>query len=166
MLASIFTTLSLLALPSYSTPTATPTPPSLTYLYSLNCTLGTAIQIGAGPHGNRVAIPITGGTFSGPKLSGKVLNLGADWGLVDANGTFAADTRYQLQTNDNANIFIRTSGPTQADGHIHLRIVFETGSAKYYWLNHIVAVGVLTAGSGFVAIDAWYLEGAKAVKGV
>jgi len=93
-----------------------------------------------------------------------VLNLGADWGLVDKDGLFSADTRYQLQTDDGANIFIRTSGPAQADGHLHLRIVFETGSATYYWLNNIVAVGILTSGDGYVLIDAWQLESPKGKK--
>ncbi|KAK4111737.1 hypothetical protein N656DRAFT_711383 [Canariomyces notabilis] len=138
-----------------------PAAPGLTYLYSLNCTLGPSIQVGGGPHGTRVVIPIIGGTFSGPQLSGKVLNLGADWGLVDKNGTFSADTRYQLQTDDGAHIFIRTSGPAQPDGHLHLRMVFETGSAKYYWLNNIVAVGVLTSRNGYVLIDGWQLESPK-----
>jgi len=90
-----------------------------------------------------------------------VLDLGADWGLVDVNGTFSADTRYQLQTNDGAHIFIRTDGPAQSDGHIHLRMQFETGSAKYYWLNNIVAVGILRSGNGYVSIDAWQIESPK-----
>jgi hypothetical protein len=47
-----------------------PAAPSLTYLYSLNCTLGASLDVGGGPHGSRVVIPITGGTFSGPKLKG------------------------------------------------------------------------------------------------
>lgn len=92
---------------------------------------------------------------------GKVLNLGADWSLTDSRGTFNADTRYQLQTNDGANIFIQTSGPAQKDGFIHLRGVFETGSADYWWLNDIVAVGVLKAGNGWVAIDMWQLASPK-----
>lgn len=49
----------------------TPTPPGLTYLYTLNCTLGETIDIGPGPRGYRVAIPITGGYFNGPRMSGK-----------------------------------------------------------------------------------------------
>ncbi|KAK4040423.1 hypothetical protein C8A01DRAFT_15704 [Parachaetomium inaequale] len=140
---------------------ATPKAPGLTYLYSLNCTLGVSLPVGAGPHGTRTVIPIVGGTFSGPRMSGKVLNLGADWGLVDKDGTFSADTRYQLQTNDGAHIFIRTAGPAQTDGKLHLRMEFETGSADYYWLNKIVAVGVLTTGNGYVLIDGWQLESPK-----
>lgn len=52
----------------------TPTPPGLTYLYTLNCTLGETIDIGPGPRGYRVAIPITGGYFNGPRMSGKKNN--------------------------------------------------------------------------------------------
>jgi hypothetical protein len=84
--------------------------------------------------------------------------LGADWGLTDNKGTFNADTRYNLQTNDGANIFIQTSGPAQADGKLHLRMIFETGSEKYYWLNNIVAVGVLQPGNGYVVIDGWQIN--------
>ncbi|KAK8098011.1 uncharacterized protein PG998_013497 [Apiospora kogelbergensis] len=134
---------------------ADPTPPGYDFLYTVNATLSPAIQIGDGPQGNRVAIPIIGGEFHGPKLNGKVLNLGADWGLTDKFGTFHPDTRYHFQTDDGANIFIRTSGPAQADGSIHLHVVFETGHPDYYWLNNVVAVGVLHGGDGYVVIDTW-----------
>ena len=50
--------------------------PSLTHLYSLNCTLDPKIDVGDGPYGKRVAIPIIGGTFEGPRLKGKS-NMGA-----------------------------------------------------------------------------------------
>lgn len=165
--------------PAPPPPPPPPPSPRLTFLYSLNCTLGTPLSVGATPNGDRVVIPITGGTFSGPRLSGmylptpsdlsprasltnpitgNVLNLGADWGLVGNDGIFSADTRYHLQTNDGANIFIRTSGPGQANGKIHLRIVFEAASAGAYgWLNNVVAVGVLTPGEGWVAIDTYEL---------
>ena len=49
---------------------AKPAPPGLTYLYSLNCTLAASLPVGAGPHGTRTVIPIVGGTFSGPRMSG------------------------------------------------------------------------------------------------
>jgi Protein of unknown function (DUF3237). len=48
----------------------TPKPPGLKFLYSMNCTLATPIQVGAGPYGTRTVIPIVGGTFSGPQLNG------------------------------------------------------------------------------------------------
>lgn len=53
---------------------STPSPPGLTFLYTLNCTLGEELDIGYGPRGHRVAIPIIGGYFNGPRLSGKALS--------------------------------------------------------------------------------------------
>lgn len=86
------------------------------------------------------------------------MNLGADWGLIDNNGTFSADTRYHLVTDDGTSIFIRTSGPAQKNGNIHLRLQYETSTVgKYAWLNDVIAVGVLKAGNGYVVIDAYEL---------
>ncbi|OKP10869.1 UPF0311 protein [Penicillium subrubescens] len=120
----------------------TPEPPKLSFLYTAyaECDPNFMSQV-AGPHGIRNSIPIVGGNFSGPHLSGKIMNVGADWGLVDPRtNIFSADTRYNLRTDDGADIYIQTSGPQVPDGHLHLRLVFETGSPKYYWLNNIVGM--------------------------
>jgi hypothetical protein len=55
---------------------------------------------------------------------------------------FSADTRYNVVTDDGANIFLQTSGPAQRNGDLHLRVIFETGDKKYYWLNNVVGMGV------------------------
>ncbi|KAG4440871.1 hypothetical protein IFR05_003621 [Cadophora sp. M221] len=158
MIWSTFTTILMVLTGGLAQTNATePKAPRLTFLYSSNVTLGPTIEYGDGPKGNRVAIPIIGGTFSGPKLSGTIINLGADWGLTDNFGTFNPDTRYGLRTDDGANIYIQTSGPQKSDG-IHLRLLFETGNANYTWLNHIVAVGLLKGGNGYVLIDVWEME--------
>ncbi|KAI6352489.1 hypothetical protein MCOR25_009402 [Pyricularia grisea] len=134
----------------------TPTP-SLTHLYSLNCTLDPKINVGDGPYGNRAAIPIIGGTFEGPRIKGTIRNLGADWGLTDNRGVFHPDTRYGLTTDDGAEIYIRTFGSKQSTGGIYLHGLYETGSDKYWWLNDIVAVGILESGTGWVYIDMYYM---------
>lgn len=92
--------------------------------------------------------------------------MGADWGVTDPQtGIFSADTRYNFQTDDGANIFLQTSGPAQPDGGLQLRAVFETGDKDYYWLNNVVAVGKLsnvgndTEGKGFwLRIDVWHVS--------
>jgi hypothetical protein len=77
--------------------------------------------------------------LTGHTHTGKILDVGADWGLVDPRtNIFSADTRYNLRTDDGADIFIQTAGPKAPDNHLHLRLVFETGSPKYYWLNNVV----------------------------
>jgi hypothetical protein len=60
--------------------------------------------------GNRRIIPITGGTFEGPRLKGQILNNGADWQVVQGNGLARLDTRYALKTDDGALIYIQTHG--------------------------------------------------------
>jgi hypothetical protein len=116
-----------------------PVAPGLEFLYTAIADCKPAIYEGQVPKGIRTPIPIVGGNFTGPRLNGKILNLGADWGLIDPRtGIFNADTRYQLQTNDGANIFIQTAGSEQPDGSSHLRMIFETGDEKYYWMNSIV----------------------------
>ncbi|GKT45166.1 UPF0357 protein [Colletotrichum spaethianum] len=150
--------------------TPEPQAPKLTYLYTLTALLNSSIEIGTGMYSDRKAIPIIGGSFDGPRLSGKsfqcvlrlvlstVLDLGADWGLTDSKGVFHPDTRYNLRTDDGANIFIQTSGSKQTNGKIYLRQIFETGNEDYYWLNNVVSVGVLTSGNGSVTIEGWVMD--------
>lgn len=154
--------------------------PTMSLLYSMACDLGERFSLGPVPFGQeRYVIPIIGGTFKGPKISGKhyqlsaylqqllndhdtgkILNLGADWLLVDAHGNARPDTRYNLQADDGTYIYVQTEGPTQKDGRILLRGKFETSvNGTYSWLNDIVAVGVLSVnGSSQVLIDMWQVN--------
>jgi hypothetical protein len=97
------------------------------------------------------------GKFSPDDPTGKVLNLGADWLLVDARGNARPDTRYNIQTDDGTYIYVQTEGPTLSDSRILLRGKFETSSnGTYAWMNDVVAVGVLTVNGGNqVLIDMW-----------
>ncbi|KAH8668208.1 hypothetical protein BGZ60DRAFT_528538 [Tricladium varicosporioides] len=78
-------------------------------------------------------------------FEGTISNLGADWGLISDKNTFYADSRSNLVTNDGANIYLQQSGTGgQGNGRTFLRMVYETGDPKYYWLNNVVAIGTLT----------------------
>ncbi|KAF9700030.1 hypothetical protein EKO04_001709 [Ascochyta lentis] len=150
---SIFTTLA-----TYAMAQSDPQPPSMTLLYHMEVQLGDRFSLGPVPNGEeRIVIPIVGGTFKGPRLSGKVLNLGADWRLTDKDGKIRPDARYNIQTNDGTWIYVQTEGPTQSDGRTLLRGKFETATnGTYDWLNDVVAVGVLTRnGTEGVIIDMW-----------
>ncbi|EME47797.1 hypothetical protein DOTSEDRAFT_21542 [Dothistroma septosporum NZE10] len=147
-----------------STPSA-PHPPGLVYLYTAYVVCLESLYQTQGPRGIRKAIPIVGGNFTGPRLSGKILDLGADWGVTDVQtGLFSADTRYNLQTDDGAYLWLQTSGPSIPAGGLHLRVNIETGDKRYYWLNNVVAVGVLGRVAGndtafTLKIDVWHMEG-------
>ncbi|KAK0649775.1 hypothetical protein B0T16DRAFT_389762 [Cercophora newfieldiana] len=130
---------------------ATPTPPPLTYLYSVNLTFGDPILIGQVPYGKRDLLTISGGSFSGPKLTGKVVG-GLDWGLTDSKGVFSPDAIYVLQTNDNATIAVFEKGYAP-----NVHILFETSSPKYAWLNPVVAYAGGGPFEGGVALDVWQI---------
>jgi hypothetical protein len=133
-------------------------PPGLRHLCDLDVELGPPLELGDSPRGRRRIIPIVGGTVSGERLSGRILNLGADWQTILADGTAELDTRYSMETSDGAVIDIRNfgyrHGPKEVlDALMRGEIVdptryymrtqprFETGDARYLWLNRIVCVG-------------------------
>lgn len=134
--------------------------PALTHSFSLNITLGTPIEMGMGRSGKRRIIPITGGTASGT-IAGKVLNLGADWQTVFADGAAHLDTRYALETDDGAVIEIVNVGTRLGPPDVMERLAagedvdpatyymrtaarLETGDNAYAWVNHrlFVCAGV------------------------
>lgn len=96
--------------------------------------------------GNRTVVSVTGGTFDGPKLKGKVVGPGADWPLRINDTLRILDVRTLLITDDDAKIYTTYRGviSTPAGGERYWRTVpiFETEAPKYAWLNGIVAVGV------------------------
>lgn len=51
----------------------TPPKPNLTFLYSVTFTGSAPIDFGSTPLGNLAFTPLSGGTFSGPRLNGRVL---------------------------------------------------------------------------------------------
>jgi len=114
-------------------------------------------ELGDTPHGRRRIIGITGGRFSGERLSGRVLPGGADWQLVRADGVADLDARYTLETADGALIYVRNRGYRHGPVEVLARLSrgenvdpalyymrttpsFETGDARYAWLNRIVCV--------------------------
>ena len=44
------------------------------------------VAVGSGPYGNRQIYDVTGGSFEGPRLKGKVLPSGGDWLLLGSDG--------------------------------------------------------------------------------
>jgi hypothetical protein len=116
------------------------------FLYKITLTLDPGIEFGKTPVGTRVVYPVTGGTFEGPKIKGKVRPIGADW-LVRLDSTNTKlDVRLILETEDGELIYSTYNGfvRTNPDGTTYWRTspLFETSSKKYHWLNTTIAVGV------------------------
>lgn len=90
-------------------------------------------------------------------MIGSVVAVGGDWNLLDSQGNFHPDVRETFKTDDGAYIQIyQTGSGPQPGGVAHVHLSFVTGSPKYYWLNKVVAVGILKPVSQTdVTIDAW-----------
>ena len=102
-------------------------------------------EVGAGPHGTRGTYPITGGSFEGDRLRGKVLPGGDDWTVKRPDGVVELDLRITLQTDDGALIHMTFEGMRDdaAPGAPYFRTLprFETAEPKYSFLNRLLAVG-------------------------
>jgi hypothetical protein len=134
-----------------------PLEPTLRLLYTSSVIVDPPMIVGGTPYGERRIIPIRGGSFAGPRLSGKILPGGADWQVIRTDGTAELEARYTLQTDDGALIYVLNqgirSGSKEVMGRLakgekvdpgeyyfRTRPVFETGAPKYQWLHRILAV--------------------------
>ena len=79
-------------------------------LCTMEINLGRSNAIGAGPLGIRTVANPESGTISGLRISGKLLQSGADWALVRADGVAQLDVRATTQTDDDAIIYVRYGG--------------------------------------------------------
>jgi hypothetical protein len=120
-------------------------------------TLAPPQELGETPLGRRRVIPITGGSFRGEKLAGRVLPGGADWQVIRSDGVAELDARYTLETSDGALIYVTNLGYRHGPPEILRRLAagdpvdpslyymrttprFETGAERYRWLNRTICV--------------------------
>ena len=102
-----------------------------------------AQRIGSTPRGALSVFPVTGGSFEGESLRGKVLAGGGDWVTTTSDGTFELDLRVTLETDDSALIHMTFTG-VRDDANRYFRTLprFETAAPKYGFLNRLIAVGI------------------------
>lgn len=151
-----------------------PIQPRLELIGRCRADLGEPLELGQTPWGRRRIIPIVGGEFDGPRVSGTILSGGADWQVVHEDGMAAIDTRYTLRTHDQALISVATRGvrygPSDvlrrlaegelvdpAEYYFRVSIQYETGAPGYEWLNRIVAVASAVRLADQVIYDAYAL---------
>ena len=113
--------------------------------------------VGDVPLGQRMISEVTDGSFEGERLRGRLVGPGADWITVGAGGIAHVDVRVTLETDDAALIYMQYLGKLLFDENVAAAVAqgratelgdtyfmtqprFETGSAKYAWLNGVVAV--------------------------
>ena len=110
--------------------------PQLEHACDLVVELSGPHELGEGPAGTRRIIPIVGGTANGPLLHGRILDVGADWQTVRADGVAELDARYALETTDGAVIEIMSLGIRDVSAHVAKRIAAgETVPPSEYYMR-------------------------------
>ena len=85
--------------------------PRLTQVYRLEATLGQPLDLGDTTQGRRRIVALTGGTFAGPELNGRLLpGASADWQIVLPDGTALGDIRYTLETDSGDLLYVQSRG--------------------------------------------------------
>ena len=134
--------------------------PHLTRIYRLEATLGQALDLGDGARGHRRIVPLTGGAFTGPELSGKLLpGASADWQILLPDGTALGDIRYTLQTDGGDLLYVQSRGVRHGSAEVLARLgrgedvdaseytfrtstQIETAAPRLDWLNKGVFISV------------------------
>jgi Protein of unknown function (DUF3237) len=122
--------------------------PALEFAFEELVTLDADVPVGETPEGRRNIIPITGGTFSGPKIKGRIMPGGWDWQLAGPGGCFNIKADYMIQTDDGVVINVVNQGRWCKDSNGKMSAplttpMFEAPKGRYDWLNGGAWVGTL-----------------------
>jgi hypothetical protein len=115
--------------------------------------------VGPAPDEYRRVGIISGGSFEGDRLSGKVLEGGSDWQTIRKDGTVMINVRLVLRTNDDALVCMTYQGVRHGPPDIIAKIdrgevvdpdsyyfrinpMFQTSAPQHDWLNRVVGIGV------------------------
>ena len=122
------------------------------HMWDAKVTIADGIRLGKSKHGWRSIVPITGGSFEGPRLRGTVLPGGEDWQLVRPDSDQELYARYLLKTHDGyliqvINRVLIHYPPAGEKAAPYIRSVIDLEAATdspYDYLNHAVFLGTLT----------------------
>ena len=149
--------------------------PRLTYFCTLEVDLSKPVVVGKVRTGVRRVIPIRGGRVHGPKISGRILDFGADWQTILEGGVAELDARYAFETDDGALIEMKDFGfrhgppdvleklaagiPCPPESY-YMRTAarLETAHPDYAWVNKTMFVGTGARLATAVQIDLYAIE--------
>ncbi len=130
--------------------------PVLTQVFRLKAVTGHELDFGNVAGGRRCVVPLVGGTFTGPELSGSLLPGGSvSWQIALPDRTTRAETRFTLQTDRGALLYVRSTGVGRGDPSaqlVHGATRIETAEPDLDWLNN----GVFVTVAGPTAVSLLY----------
>ena len=134
--------------------------PVLTPVYRLEATVGEPLVLGANSQGQRRIVPLTGGTFTGPAISGTLVpGASADWQTILPDGSALGDIRYTLRTDGGDLLYVQSRAVRHGPAEVLARLgrgedvdpseytfraatQIETAAPELDWLSKGVFVSV------------------------
>jgi hypothetical protein len=149
--------------------------PSLAFAFELRATVAAPTEVGQVPNGRRRIVDITGGTFEGPGIKGKVRPGGADWQIVRGDGFTELDTRYTIETDKGQLVYVQNAGMRHAPPDVMQKLLagqpvdpklvyfrtipkFETAAPELQWLTRAVFIGTGERYPTEVVVRFWRVE--------
>lgn len=149
-----------------------PVAPGLAYAFTIRATIAPPLTGGRSPGGERLHIPIAGGSVTGPRLTGSILPGGSDWPLVRPDGTSEISAVYTIVAADGTPILVRNAGLRVSAPEVTRRLRagepvapseyyfratprFEAPDGPHAWLNDRIFVASLAPAAGSVTIDVY-----------
>ena len=130
------------------------------FAFEANVTVAAPLVIGPATIGLRRVIPITGGTVTGPRFTGRVVPGGADWQVVRPDGVLQIEAKYTLESNDGVLVMVTNRGMRHgpqavidkltrgepvdpSEYYFRTSAEFEAPTeSKYAWMNRAIFIGV------------------------
>lgn len=141
----------------------------------LEATLGDPLDVGEIAAGHRRIVPLTGGSFDGPELRGKLIaGASADWQIILSDGTALGDIRYTLQTERGDLLYVQSRSVRHGSTEVLARLArgedvdaseytfrastkIETSSADLDWLNKGIFISVAGRQPGGVIYEVYLI---------
>ena len=140
------------------------------FAFEARVSVAAPLIVGESSQGLRRVVPITGGTFEGPRIRGKVVAGGADWQVVQPDGVLALEAKYTLETSDGVLIMVTNRGMRHGPREIIERLTrgepvdpsqyyfrtvaqFEAPLASAHaWLNRALFLGIAERAPGMAVV--------------
>jgi hypothetical protein len=133
-----------------------PSAPTLEFAFEVTAQVAPPDKI-ATAAGERRIVPVTGGTFEGPGIKGKVLPGGADYQVIHADGFTEVEAHYVLETDKGERVYVTNIGMRHAPPEVIAELnagklvdpakvyfrtspTFETSAPKLQWMTRALFV--------------------------